>query len=87
MSTKDASSANPEDKSKPAVDPKDEKRAGVNMSLDDYALVLKHGKQIDSMTGEEKNRLNELLSEGQRAMYEGNSFVAEKRFEVHHWLP
>ena len=84
VSTKDASSApaNPEDKSKPAVDPKDEKRAGVNMSLDDYALVLKHGKQIDSMTGDEKNRLNELLSEGQRAMYEGNSFVAEKRFEV-----
>ena len=52
------------------------------MSLEEYALVLKHGKQIDSMTGEEKNRLNELLSEGQRAMYEGNSFVAEKRFEV-----
>ena len=82
--TKDASSAptNPEDKSKPVVDPKDEKRPGVNMSLEEYALVLKHGKQIDSMTGEEKNRLNELLSEGQRAMYEGNSFVAEKRFEV-----
>jgi len=77
-----SSTANPADQSTTAVDAKDQKRTGVNMTLDEYALVLKHGQRIDSMTGPEKNRLNELLSEGQRAMYEGNSFVAEKRFEV-----
>jgi hypothetical protein len=54
----------------------------TGMTAEEYALVLKHGQRIDTMTGEEKNRLNELLAEGQRAMYEGNSFVAEKRFEV-----
>ena len=44
--------------------------------------MLKHGQHIDSMTTDQQNRFDELLSEGQRAMYEGNAFVAEKRFQV-----
>ncbi|MSR33894.1 MAG: hypothetical protein EXS12_03715 [Phycisphaerales bacterium] len=70
------------EKSAEVVDPEKERRVGINMTLDDYAMVLKHGQHIDSMTSDEKNRFNELLSEGQRAMYEGNAFVAEKRFQV-----
>lgn len=49
-----SSTANPADQSTTAVDAKDQKRAGVNMTLDEYALVLKHGQRIDSMTGPEK---------------------------------
>ena len=64
------------------VDSDNKVRDEIHMTLDDYALVLQHGKRIDSMTTDEKNRFNELLSEGQRAMYEGNAFVAEKRFQV-----
>ncbi|MCE9619829.1 MAG: hypothetical protein K8R92_07960 [Planctomycetes bacterium] len=65
-----------------AADADKAKQAADELTLEDYAAILKHGQRIDTMTGEEKNRLNELLSEGQRAMYEGNSFVAETRFEV-----
>jgi len=70
------------DKGAVAVDPETEKRDGIHMTLDEYALVLKHGQHIDSMTTDQQNRFDELLSEGQRAMYEGNAFVAEKRFQV-----
>jgi hypothetical protein len=82
--TKDASKEATTSDSKPneVVDPEKSKREGINMTIDEYALVLKHGQKLDSMTGEEKNRFNQLLSEGQRAMFEGNAFVAEKRFQV-----
>jgi len=44
--------------------------------------VLKHGKRLDAFGDGNRGRLDELLSEGQRAMNEGNSFAAEKRFEI-----
>lgn len=59
-----------------------DRRGGVNMSIEDYALVLKHGKRLDAFGDGNRGRLDELLSEGQRAMNEGNSFSAEKRFEI-----
>ena len=77
----DGTASTETDAAKP-VDMENEKRVGINMTLDDYAVVLKHGQRVDSMTGEQKNRFNELLAQGQRAMYEGNAFVAEKRFQV-----
>ena len=55
---------------------------GVKLSLDDYAMLLKHGERLDSFGEEGGDRINELLAQGQRAMREGNSFTAEKRFEV-----
>lgn len=61
---------------------KPERRGSINMSIEDYALVLKHGKRLDAFGDGNRGRLDELLSEGQRAMNEGNSFSAEKRFEV-----
>jgi hypothetical protein len=56
--------------------------SGAKFSLDDYALLLKHGQRVDSFGDGGNDRINELLAQGQRAMHEGNSFVAEKRFEV-----
>lgn len=59
-----------------------DRRGSINMSIEDYALVLKHGKRLDAFGDGNRGRLDELLSEGQRAMNEGNSFSAEKRFEI-----
>ena len=59
-----------------------DRRGSINMSIEDYALVLKHGKRLDAFGDGNRGRLDELLSEGQRAMNEGNSFAAEKRFEI-----
>lgn len=56
--------------------------SGAKLSLDDYALLLKHGQRLDAFGDGGNDRINELLAQGQRAMREGNSFVAEKRFEV-----
>lgn len=55
---------------------------GVKISLEDYAVILKHGTAIDAFGDEGKDRIDELLRDGQRAMHQGNSFTAEKRFEV-----
>ncbi|MFZ4722846.1 MAG: hypothetical protein ACOYMI_06820 [Phycisphaerales bacterium] len=56
--------------------------SGVKLSLDDYAMLLKHGERLDAFGDGGNDRINELLAQGQRAMHEGNSFIAEKRFEV-----
>jgi hypothetical protein len=56
--------------------------SGAKLSLDDYALILKHGERLDSFGDGGNDRINELLLQGQRAMHAGNSFTAEKRFEV-----
>ena len=62
--------------------PEEQRRGGVNMTLDDYAVVLRHGTTLDAFGDGGRDRQDQLLAEGQRAMHEGNSFVAEKRFEV-----
>jgi len=73
----------PEDGKQPTDDAKTtDRRGSINMSIEDYALVLKHGKRLDAFGDGNRGRLDELLSEGQRAMNEGNSFAAEKRFEI-----
>jgi hypothetical protein len=73
----------PEDGKQPTDDAKNtDRRGSINMSIEDYALVLKHGKRLDAFGDGNRGRLDELLSEGQRAMNEGNSFAAEKRFEI-----
>jgi hypothetical protein len=55
---------------------------GPRMTADEYALLLRHGTKLDAFGDGGKHRLDELLSEGQRALHEGNNFIAEKRFEV-----
>jgi len=54
----------------------------VKMSAEDFAAILKHGTTLDAFGDEGKDRIDELLRDGQRAMHEGNCFTAEKRFEV-----
>lgn len=56
--------------------------AGPEMTAEEYALVLRHGTHLDAFGEGGQDRLDELLAEGQRAMREGNNFIAEKRFEV-----
>jgi len=69
-------------KSSTTPTPKQVDLSGAKLSLDDYALLLKHGQRLDAFGDGGNDRINELLAQGQRAMHEGNSFVAEKRFEV-----
>ena len=57
-------------------------RSGPEMTAEEYALVLRHGTRLDAFGEGGQDRLDELLAEGQRAMREGNNFIAEKRFEV-----
>lgn len=66
----------------PAPEPAKVDVSGVKMTLEDYAALLKHGGRVDAFGDGGTGRIDELLAEGQRAMHEGNSFVAEKRFEV-----
>ncbi len=54
----------------------------VRLTLDDYALLLKHGTQMNAYGDGMRGRLDELLLDGQRSMHLGNSFLAEKQFEV-----
>jgi hypothetical protein len=56
--------------------------SGVKLTLEEYALLLKHGERLDTFGDGGSDRIDELLAQGQRAMHEGNSFIAEKRFEV-----
>ena len=64
------------------VKPMQVELSGAKLSLDEYALILKHGERLDSFGDGGNDRINELLLQGQRAMHAGNSFTAEKRFEV-----
>lgn len=75
--------AKPADKETPA-DGKDGRLAlgRARLSLEDYAAILQHGTTLDAFGDEGKDRIDELLREGQRAMHEGSGFTAEKRFEV-----
>jgi hypothetical protein len=71
----------------PAAEDRSDDRAqpantGPEMTAEEYALLLRHGTKLDAFGEGGKDRLDELLSEGQRAMREGNNFIAEKRFEV-----
>lgn len=74
------------DKAPAAATPADEKgppaNTGPEMTADEYALLLRHGTKLDAFGEGGQDRLDELLSEGRRAMREGNNFIAEKRFEV-----
>jgi len=39
------------------------------MSVDEYATVLKHGTTLDAFGDEGKDRIDELLREGQRVEF------------------
>jgi len=62
----------------------DGKLPGINMTIQEYAQVLQHGTEFDAFAADPQgqDRLNQLLSTGRAAMHEGDTFVAEKQFEV-----
>lgn len=74
------------DGTEPEVDPRDRdltpSNARPKMSAEEYALVLKHGTKLDAFGESGQDRLAQLIEDGQRALREGNNFVAEKRFEM-----
>lgn len=51
------------------------------LSIDEMAVVLRHGRRIDSLSEGELDRFNQLLAEGQALLAEGEFFRAERRFE------
>lgn len=51
------------------------------LSIDDMALVLRHGRVVDSLSEDDLTRLGELLAEGQSLLAAGDFFRAERRFE------
>ncbi len=62
----------------------DGKLPGINMTIQEYAQVLEHGTEFNAFAEDPdgQDRLNQLLSTGRAAMHEGDTFVAEKQFEV-----
>jgi hypothetical protein len=62
----------------------DGKLPGINMTIQEYAQVLEHGTEFNAFAEDPdgQDRLNQLLSTGRAAMHEGDTFLAEKQFEV-----
>jgi hypothetical protein len=57
------------------------KQRGALLSVEDAALVLRHGKKIDSLSRDDRRRVDELARQGEAALREGDYFRAERRFE------
>ncbi len=87
--------AKPEDKPKPAPGdlvvpqgiPVQNTETGVEarrapiLSVEDAALILRHGKKIDTLSRDDRRRVDELVQQGESALRDGDYFRAERRFE------
>lgn len=58
-----------------------EDTAEMESDLDDIALILRHGQQIDALSSPDVGRFNELLRLAQTRLEEGEYFWAERRFD------
>ena len=71
----------------PLADPRDDEDplAAVpeerTLSIEEMAEVLRHGRLVESLTEGERNRVRELIEEGQALVAKGDYFKAERRFE------
>ena len=71
----------------PLGDPRDDENplAAVpeerTLSIEEMAQVLRHGRLVESLTEGERNRVRELIEEGQGLVAKGDYFKAERRFE------
>jgi hypothetical protein len=71
----------------PLADPRDDEDplASVpqerTLSIEEMAQVLRHGRLVESLTEGERNRVRELIEEGQELVAKGDYFKAERRFE------
>jgi hypothetical protein len=57
------------------------KKRGVILSVDDAALILRHGKTINALSRDDRRRVDELVMQGESALRESDYFRAERRFE------
>ena len=51
------------------------------LSIEEMAQILRHGRLVESLTEGERNRVRELIEEGQTLVAKGDYFKAERRFE------
>lgn len=51
------------------------------LSIEEMAEVLRHGRLVETLTEGERNRVRELIEEGQKLVEKGDYFKAERRFE------
>ncbi len=51
------------------------------LSIEEMAEILRHGRLVESLTEGERNRVRELIEEGQKLVAKGDYFKAERRFE------
>ena len=57
------------------------KQRGTLISVEDAARILRHGKTIDSLSRDDRRRVDELVKQGESALRDGDYFRAERRFE------
>jgi hypothetical protein len=57
------------------------KQRGIQISVDDAARILRHGKKVDSLSVDDKRRVDELIRQGETALRDGDYFRAERRFD------
>ena len=47
----------------------------------DFNAILRHGQRIEHLSGQTRDRFNELMAAGEEKLREGDYFSAERRFE------
>jgi hypothetical protein len=57
-----------------------EKRLGKVLSIEEMAEILRHGKTLATLSGEDKRRVDELIRLGEASVKAGDYFAAERRF-------
>ncbi|MEY5031233.1 MAG: hypothetical protein RL354_264 [Planctomycetota bacterium] len=57
------------------------KERGSIISVDEAARILRHGRTIDSLSRDDRRRVDELAKQGEAALRAGDYFRAERRFE------
>jgi len=51
------------------------------LTLDQYGVILRHGQKVESLSSENQDRFNELMSSAEEKLRQGEYFWAERRFE------
>ena len=57
------------------------KQRGAIISVEEAARILRHGRTVDSLSRDDRRRVDELTKQGEAALREGDYFRAERRFE------
>ncbi len=57
------------------------KQRGAIISVEEAARILRHGRTVDSLSRDDRRRVDELTKQGEAALRDGDYFRAERRFE------